>query len=137
MVRDPDLTQHYCLNEPEAITDVIDGESVIMNLGSGTYYGLDALSSAIWQRILSGETPVSVAVSIAVHFELRQADIMVDLKAFLAQLLEEALVISVSVEVGDTRHAEVVLPAGSYAPPRLTRYADMTRLLALDPPLPA
>ncbi len=137
MMQDPDMNQYYALNEPQVITDVIDGESVIMNLGSGTYYGLDALSSVAWQRLLSGEPPSSIARCIAAHFDIPHTAVLIDTGVFIANLIEEDLLVTNGGPRSDVHPSEIVFPAGPYTPPRLSRYADMTRMLALDPPLPS
>ncbi len=137
MEQPPSLAQGYRLNEPAVITDQIDGEWVIMNLANGAYYGLDAVASCLWQSLLSGETPLVAGRVIAAHFEVPEERVAADIATFLAQLLDEGLLIAGSALPELVARGENRVPAAPYATPCITRYADMTRLLALDPPLPA
>lgn len=130
------LAQSYRLNEPAVITDQIDGEWVIMNLANGAYYGLDPVASYVWQSLLSGETPQAAGRDIAAHFEVPEGRVTADIATFLAQLLDEGLLIAGSGLPEPVARGEGRVPASPYAAPCITRYADMTRLLALDPPLP-
>jgi len=45
---------------PAVICRELSGETVLLNLESGVYYGLDAVGTRVWQLIMQGCTIASV-----------------------------------------------------------------------------
>ena len=131
------LLGRYRLNEPVVITDVIDGEFVILNLQKGSYYGLDPIGSEIWQRIIAGESVSEIVRSAEGCFGLAATRIGPEIERFVSQLLSEDLITTID-ECGTAQApaAEAGFAAAQYRTPMLAVYADMKNLLALDPPLP-
>lgn len=128
---------HYRLNEPWVIADTVDGDTVIMNLAKGSYYGLDPVAAVAWQWLLLGVTPAAVSAAIARHFAADAEIVLEDLGRFIAQLLAEELVV-VAEAPADSEVPLTLSPAmAAYQAPCLRCHADMANLLALDPPLPA
>ena len=124
----------YELDHDRAAGEVIDGEAIVINLGTGAYYSLNESGSRIWQFIEQRQ-PAGVMLDwILSAYEVGPEDAAADLDAILGQLSAEGLVRVASA--GST----VPAPAGSarkpYAAPRLQAYRDMQDLLALDPPAP-
>ena len=50
----------YCVNQPSVISEVVDGETIVLNFENGHYYSLNPTASAIWMRVCEG-IPVGVA----------------------------------------------------------------------------
>lgn len=133
----PGSSARYRLNEPAVITDVIDGEPVIMNLARGSYYSLNPTGSQVWQRILEGMSVDEIAGALANVSGIGRHEVRGDLERLVAQLLDEELIVAVQAgapRVPGERGAPTAEPR--YEAPVLTVYADMKDLLALDPPLP-
>src|SRR4051794_41920880 len=41
----------YRVNRPHVINETIDGETVMIDLRTGTYYSLDAIGAEIWRAV--------------------------------------------------------------------------------------
>ena len=67
-------------------------ETVILDLASGTYYGLDPVGARIWQLMAEGQTLVQVCDVILVEYEVAREDIERDMLALVQALLERQLV---------------------------------------------
>lgn len=71
----------------------VDGETVAMDLDRGAVFGLDEVGSAIWE--LSAE-PVSVGAitdALTERFDVDRARCLEDVTAFVAELIEEGLLL--------------------------------------------
>ena len=44
----------FCINEPGVISEVIEGEAIVLNFESGTYYSLNDSYLALWEGIARG-----------------------------------------------------------------------------------
>jgi coenzyme PQQ synthesis protein D (PqqD) len=74
----------------------LDGEAAILNLTSGTYYGLDPVGATVWS-LISGPIAVREVVdAITAQFDVDRACCERDLLALFAQLDERGL-----IQIGD------------------------------------
>ena len=126
-----------CPNEGEVAAKVMDGEAVIINLASGTYYSMDKAGGLIWELIEGRHTLEEMVVAVVARYEVSSAQAQTDIERLLGELTDENLVIAADGEaprVGNQpKEAQQRQP---YEAPRLNAYRDMADLLALDPPMP-
>jgi Coenzyme PQQ synthesis protein D (PqqD) len=116
---------------------VIDGETVIVNLSTGTYYSLTGAGSEAWTLLEQGHALSAVADMMAARFEVSAGQAAQDLERLVAELLEEELVSVAGTTAGvDPPILEGRGDRAAYETPRLEVYRDMEDILALDPPLP-
>ena len=69
-----------------------DGESVLLNLTSGVYFGLDALGTRIWQLLSDYEVLAEIAGAIVVEYDVSEERCAADLIALVAALEQNGLV---------------------------------------------
>ena len=70
----------------------IAGESVLLNLGSETYFGLDEIGTAMWNALV-GAPSIESAVEILVgEFEVEADTLRTDLSVFLEKLADAGLI---------------------------------------------
>jgi len=69
----------------------VGDETVILDLASGTYYGLDPVGARIWQLIAQGRTLAQVCEAMLAEYEVTAADIERDLMALVQTLLDKNL----------------------------------------------
>jgi len=123
--------QHYRLNEPNVIQEVIDGEAIIADLGRGLYFSLDGFGSRIWNALVNGCSvgDISQVCSTRISVEAEQ-----DVQRLLDHLLEEQLIVPAGAGAATVDAASFFEGyAEGYAPPQLAKYTDMEQLLMLDP----
>src|SRR6185295_12732105 len=78
----------YCVNEPSVISEVIDGETIVLNFDSGHYYSFNGSASEIWQHVAAGRTVTAVAERVALHFAVDAAAIHGAVEGFVNRLAE-------------------------------------------------
>lgn len=120
---------------PETTGKVIDGEAVIIHLGTGVYYSLNPSGSYLWELISQGWDHAAVVRALAARYGIAGDQARRDVEALAARLLEEGL-----ITPGGQAEPQAAVPASgadsAYEPPALAVYTDMADLLALDPPVP-
>ena len=67
-------------------------ETVILDLASGTYFGLDPVGARIWQLLGEGRTLAEVCESMLAEYEVSRDEIERDLNELLAALVDKGLI---------------------------------------------
>jgi hypothetical protein len=106
---------------PDVIDEAFDGEAVLVHMGTGCYYALNAPATAIWALLQDGRSPGAIATSLSWEPSA--------VAAFVEQLGAEELVEEAEADAG----AAVVDAPPSASEPVLQRFSDMQDLLMLDP----
>ena len=70
----------------------LDGEAVILNLETGTYFGLDPVGTRIWQFCQEHSSLRSVWQAMQDEFDAPAETLQADLLAFVDQLSSRGLV---------------------------------------------
>lgn len=86
-----DLTTPWRISD-DAVANPVGGETVILHLGNGHYFGLDAIGTQLWEGLQAGKLPSEVCEEILAGYEVERADVERDLAQFLAELVEHDLV---------------------------------------------
>jgi hypothetical protein len=103
---------------PEVVHETVDGEVVIIHLGTGVYYSIRGRGVALWEGAAAGATTERLT-EVAPD----------DGASFLAELETEGLIERISG--GDDTWRANGQPVND--PPVLERFTDMEDLLLLDP----
>lgn len=70
----------------------MDGETVMMNIESGKYFGLDTIGSRIWELIDSPRMVAEVVGILVQEYDVERGQCQVDTVEFLNHLYREGLV---------------------------------------------
>ena len=76
----------------QVMTREVGDETVILDLASGTYYGLDPVGARIWQLMAKGQTLTQVCEVMLAEYEVTREDIERDVLALVQTLQERKLV---------------------------------------------
>lgn len=87
-----DLLLENWRTSDDAIANEVGGETVILHLGNGTYYGLDAIGTLLWEGLKLGRPPEDVCTQILAEYEVERATLERDLRDFLKDLEEHDLI---------------------------------------------
>jgi hypothetical protein len=117
---------------PSVVSEVIDGEAVIMDLRSGTYYSACDTGALAWSWIEQGCSDRELAGRLAARFAVAADEAGAAVAAFIAELLANDLIRQAGPGPPVPDDAAPAVPAGFIAP-ALTAYTDMQDLLLLDP----
>jgi hypothetical protein len=126
------LNGHFRTNSPPVIHETVDGETIVVNLDSGSYYDLNALGSSIFTSLAGGSGVGELAALIAATYGHDEADAARAVEAFVGLLVAEELLTPLPAANGAQPDPPAALPA-SYAEPVLNKHTDMEELLLLDP----
>ncbi|HZF05529.1 MAG TPA: PqqD family protein [Patescibacteria group bacterium] len=70
----------------------LEGELVLLNLGTGVYFGLDPLGSRIWGLIDGGRSAAEIVGTLTAEYEVDADTCEADLSRFLETLRDNELV---------------------------------------------
>lgn len=76
----------------DQVSSDLAGESVILNLKNGTYYGLNELGSVIWEFIQEPKTVTAICESILQEYEVDSETCASSVQALLSDLVEAHLI---------------------------------------------
>jgi hypothetical protein len=90
----PTLQSIVCRN-PDIVTNKIDGETVMMSLSEGSFFGLNAVGSFIWNW-LEEPAPLEVIIAgIVEQFEVSQEQCQKDVLVFVKDLVDSQVLLVV------------------------------------------
>ena len=80
---------------PDATSQEFDGETVIVDLRAGEYYGLDGVGAVLWQLLKGGTTLNEMVAAVTLRYEVDEGTCLNDVvelldKLFTARLIEVA-----------------------------------------------
>ena len=78
---------------PDVVFRDLDGEAVILDLGSGTYFGLNQVGTRVWQLISEGRDESHIVDSIASEYDADRATIAADVSRLLNDLRARRLIV--------------------------------------------
>ena len=80
-----------CVAE-DVLSRIVDGEAVLLDLKSGTYFGLKGSGSTIWALIKASATVEQIESALVERFDVNPEIVTRDLDALLKQLRDRGLV---------------------------------------------
>lgn len=81
-----------CVVSPQAIAKKVGDETVILDLASGTYFGLDPVGARVWQLITDGKKLSEICTVMLEEYEVSQGDIERDALALAQDLADKGLI---------------------------------------------
>jgi Coenzyme PQQ synthesis protein D (PqqD) len=129
------MNRRFKVNSPQTIHQTIEGEVVIINLATGTYYSLRDTGAEIWGLLTSGMSVAEVAQALRERYTVEDGSIEDALDRLTGELVSEGLVVSTN---GDGPPPAAAVPPAPEArqpfqAPTLERFDDMQDLILLDP----
>lgn len=114
----------YIINSPHVISEIASGETVIINLETGSYYNLNEHASTLWALITEGVEVQALKKSICSNAEEEA-----QLTHFFTHLAEQAL-IKETDSPKSTIADEIKVNTNELV---VETFTDMQELLGLDP----
>ncbi len=126
---------------PDIVSEEIDGEVIIVNLGNGNYYSLSQSATVVWAGIQARATVEGLGHRLRGRYSGDPGAMDRDLAELLQALEAERLI---ALRNGAEAAAPTGVPASAaeaeaagkmeaYLPPLFERFTDMGDLLLLDP----
>jgi len=122
----PDEAVLY-IRSPAVVHDTIDGEVLVINLETGSYYTLEGAGAAVWQELCGGPSLAAVRASVAERLHQPLLAVTGSVDRLLAELSISGLVGGID-EGALAADAEAVYPELT-----LRAYDELQDLLLIDP----
>jgi len=133
------MSAELTLNAPHVVHETIDGETILIHLGTGTYYSLDGVGAEVWQLVLEGLSGGELAARIAIRYDADPALVQRTVDSLVDELAQEGLLMAVAAD-----SARVARPGGAdgeaepraggqFVAPVLHKYTDMQEFMLVDP----
>ena len=76
---------------PQVMSGLVGNETVLLDLESGMYFGLDLVGKRIWEAIGEGLTLGEIAAIIVSEYEVEVNQAQADVIEFIGDLVERGL----------------------------------------------
>jgi hypothetical protein len=119
-------------NSPPVVYETVEGETIVVNLETGSYYDLNEVGGYIFGAFEHGATVGEVAGRLAAGCDADPDAVQVAVEAFAARLTEEELLVPAPRNGSANGNGALMTPA-RFVEPALNKYTDMQELLLLDP----
>lgn len=126
----------YAINRTSVVSDVIEGEAVIINLDTGRYYGLNETGSVLWGVLQRGTVNVKgLTEELTLRYTGDPETIQDAVKNIMTQLLAEGLVVELSERpIMSANPTKAPLDKSrAFLAPSLETHTDMQDFLLVDP----
>ena len=132
------LPARFAANRPAVVDEMIDGEVVVIDLRTGSYFSLVESAAVIWASLWSRPTHDDIAACLGRVYDTDAEQCFAVSGAFLDTLVAEGLVVQVEDAAGEGAAGEGAVPelpvvSGPLPAPRLEKFDDMQQLILLDP----
>ena len=77
---------------PEVLSQEVDEESVLLDLKSESYFGLDEVGTRIWQLLKNGSDLQNVFEILLAEYEVGEDKLKKDLQEHITQLVDAGLI---------------------------------------------
>ena len=125
----------FRLNSPQVISETIEGEGIVVNLGTGSYYSVRDTGALLWEAIIAGAPLPRIVDALVEAYDVDRAEAEDLVRSFCEQLEGEGLVARVEDAAAGDDAAVLFSRNGSssFKPPALEKYTDMQDLVLIDP----
>ena len=124
----------FRINTAKVALENFDGEVVIINFDSGTYYSLDQSGAAILALIERRLTQPEIIAEVQARYEGDSEVVAQAVSNFISDLSRENLIIPDSAPAPDhTPEPASPVERPAFVAPTFSIYTDMQELLLLDP----
>ncbi len=123
----------FKVNTPNVVYENIDGETVLINLETGTYYSMMNTAGEIWEYIEKGFDQNAIISDLSQRYDTDLTTLETSINNLILQLLEERLIINYPSNMKNTELKPIPNEKLLFTQPILEKYTDMQDLLLLDP----
>jgi hypothetical protein len=124
-------TDQFRFDQQRVISEVIEGELVVVHFESGCYYSIRGTGADVCRLLSAGHNLQEIISHLARQHHLSESQIGQEVQQFVANLVEEQLLAPVSGEARQAGYVE--LSNVSYSAPSFEKFDDMADQLLLDP----
>jgi hypothetical protein len=123
----------FRVNTPAVIHQLLDGEVIVVNLDTGTYYSLAGTAADIWTSVEEGASVGEAVEQLVDRYDAPPAIVEPAVTRFVGELEAEELILAADRDVRRARATANGAAKLPFAEPALQKFTDMQELLLLDP----
>lgn len=112
--------------------ETVDGETIVIDLETGTYYTLRGSAPAIWSALVAGASPDAIVQSLEHAYEAPPEQIAGAVRRFLDELERERLIAPTDEAGWMPPEPQSAVPV-AFPPPHVEKYEDLQDIILLDP----
>ena len=127
------MGRSFTINNPHVVHETIDGETILIHLGTGTYYSLDGVAAEAWGRLLAGSTEDELVAHVQARYEAGPGEGKESVESLLAELLGEGLLVPAPAGAAPTAEPTEPRQGVPFLSPVLHKYTDMQEFMLVDP----
>ena len=86
----------------DVVSREVGGEAILLNLATGTYFGLDGIGTEIWTMLAREGSVEAVTSALLAAYEVEEPRLRLDIDQFIQQLVHKSLL---EVEPAHMSHA--------------------------------
>jgi hypothetical protein len=75
----------------QVMSRLVEDETVLLDIASGTYFGLDGVGKRIWENVADGLSLGDIATVITAEFEVDDSQAQSDVIDFATELVDRGL----------------------------------------------
>lgn len=124
------MSEYYSIDTFNTLSEKVENDTVVINLGTGVYYNLNLTSSHIWNLITCGFSREEVVAEYGSVFQIDRLTAENDVSGIISLLLEQKLIFESSSPMPGEKCKADVQP---YEKPNIEQFTDMQEMLLLDP----
>jgi hypothetical protein len=83
---------HPVSPSPDALVRVIGAESVVLDMASGRYLGMNPVGTRVWESLAAGRTPDETVAAMLAEFDVTEDVLRADVNMFISELLRLGLI---------------------------------------------
>jgi hypothetical protein len=106
------------------VQETVEDAVLVIDVAAGRCFALDGAATALWPSLLAGVEREALLRAAEAAFAAPAHEVRSAVDGFLAELLEEKVVLAVAGRANPPRVAP-----GTFEPPRVKRYDDLQDLL--------
>jgi hypothetical protein len=76
---------------PQVMSRLVEDETVLLDLASGLYFGLEGVGQTIWESLSSGQSLSETVATITAEYDVDETQAEADVVAFAGELVERGL----------------------------------------------
>jgi hypothetical protein len=124
----------FQVDRPQVVGETIQGETIVIHLGTGTYYSLLGSAAVIWEEVAQGATMDEIVEALEAVYDGGREELAEAASTFIDTLRREALIVAAKGSQPAERVSRHSLPEPvPFSPPSLQKYTDMQDIILLDP----
>ncbi|MBU0479196.1 PqqD family protein [bacterium] len=83
----------YCINESKVAWRDLDGETVILDLKTDTYFSLDKIGTKIWNKMIKKSEIKALVALITSSYEVTAKEAERDVEELISSLKKQGLIL--------------------------------------------